>query len=63
MRQVQNEYDLKINSQVPRDKFDAIVLAVAHKEFLDLDFNSLKSTNGIIYDVKGVLEDLSNARL
>ena len=63
INEVQNEYDLKINSQVPRDKFDAIVLAVAHKEFLDLDFNSLKSTNGIIYDVKGVLEDLSNARL
>ena len=37
-------------------KFDAIVLTVAHNEFLKLDLNSLLNSNGVIYDVKGILE-------
>ena len=35
--------------------FDAIVLGVAHKEFLNLDLNSLKKKVAIVYDVKGIL--------
>lgn len=37
-------------------KFDAIVLGVAHKEFLNMDLNPLKKETAIVYDVKGVLE-------
>lgn len=38
-------------------KYDAIVLAVAHKEFLNLDYKQLKnSQRAIIYDIKGVLD-------
>src|SRR5690554_6368967 len=36
-------------------KFDAIVLGVAHKEFLSLDLNALKKEQAIVYDVKGIL--------
>ena len=37
-------------------QFDAVVLAVAHKEFVTLDIRSfLKNENGVVYDVKGVL--------
>lgn len=36
-------------------EFDAVILTVAHQEFLDIDFNSLIKKNGIVYDVKGVL--------
>lgn len=35
--------------------FDAIVLGVAHKEFLNLDLAALKKENAIVYDVKGIL--------
>lgn len=39
-------------------KFDSIILAVAHKEFLEIDYNSLKkSKSSIIYDIKGVLDN------
>src|SRR5690606_8121634 len=38
------------------EDFDAIVLGVAHKEFLNLDLNPLKKETAIVYDVKGVLE-------
>lgn len=39
----------------PTTKYDAVVLGVAHKEFLNLDLQSHLNKNGIIYDVKGVL--------
>src|SRR5690606_33678383 len=41
-------------------KYDAIVLGVAHKEFLELDLNALKKESGVVYDVKGILEGSDN---
>lgn len=41
-------------------KYDAIVLGVAHKEFLELDLEALKKENGVVYDVKGILEGSDN---
>jgi len=44
--------------------YDAIVLAVAHNEFKNIDIVSLKNTGSIIYDVKGFLpQELVDARL
>lgn len=38
-------------------RYDAIILAVAHDIFLSLDYNSLKnSENSIIFDIKAVLD-------
>ena len=37
-------------------RFDAIILTVAHKEFLDLNLNDFLKENGVIYDVKGILK-------
>lgn len=45
-------------------KFDAIILAVAHSEFTDLNITELRSENGVVYDCKGVLgKDIVDARL
>jgi len=45
-------------------KYDAIVLTVAHQEFLNLPYTSLKAENGIIFDIKSVLDrTLVDARL
>ena len=52
---VRDEYDIAITNEVPRGKYDAIIHAVAHKEFLEMDLLSLKNEKGVIYDVKGVL--------
>jgi UDP-N-acetyl-D-glucosamine/UDP-N-acetyl-D-galactosamine dehydrogenase len=54
--EVIHEYNLETTKHLPSKKFDAIVLGVSHKEFLSLDFESLKKENSIIYDVKGVLK-------
>jgi len=44
--------------------YDAIVLTVAHQEFLTLPFANLKAENGIIFDIKSVLDrTLVDARL
>ncbi|WP_411032148.1 nucleotide sugar dehydrogenase [Spongiimicrobium sp. 3-5] len=54
--EVKHEYDLTTTRQLPNEKFESIVLCVAHKEFLGLDFNGLLKDNGILYDVKGILD-------
>src|SRR5690606_937766 len=55
--EVKHEYDLDCCEELDQTKkFDAIVLGVAHSEFLGLDLSSIKQKNSILYDVKGVLE-------
>ncbi|WP_010522215.1 nucleotide sugar dehydrogenase [Aquimarina agarivorans] len=61
--EVKQEYDLDTTNILPNRKFDAIVLTVAHKEYLDLDLKSLLVPNGILYDVKGILEGEVEGRL
>ena len=58
--EVHHEYNIWSTNEVPNAKFDAIVLGVAHKEFLDMDFSFLRKENAILYDVKGVLKNSDN---
>ena len=58
--EVDHEYKLECQNTIPNKKFDAIVIGVAHKEFLDIDFSFLKKENAILYDVKGVLKNSDN---
>lgn len=53
---VKHEYEVDVTNEIPAERdFDAVILAVAHQEFLSLDVHSLVKGNGVIYDVKGVL--------
>ncbi len=61
--EVQHEYNLETTKQLPEGKFDAIVLTVAHNEFLKEDLNALLKPNGVLYDVKGILKEPVNGRL
>jgi UDP-N-acetyl-D-galactosamine dehydrogenase len=61
--EVLHEYGLLTSQQQPTNTFDAIVLGVAHTEFLNLNFNPLKNKNCIVYDVKGILGDLADGKL
>ncbi|MEN2436795.1 nucleotide sugar dehydrogenase [Weeksellaceae bacterium A-14] len=60
--EVEHEYGLKTVNTVPEGKFDAVVLAVSHDEFKSLNLENLLNSNGIIYDVKGVLKGSSNMK-
>jgi len=61
--EVKHEYNLITSTQLPEETFDAIVLGVAHKEFLNLNFQNLKATNAIVYDVKGILKNQADGKL
>ena len=61
--EVKKEHGIDLVSELA-STYDAIVLTVAHQEFLNLPFASLKAENGIIFDIKSVLDrTLVDARL
>lgn len=49
------EYDVEVLNNLPDKKFDTAILAVAHKQFIDLDVLSLLKDNHVVYDVKSFL--------
>jgi len=61
--EVKHEYGLDLIKEVKK-QYHAIVLAVGHQLFNRLDWNAIKFTNSVIYDVKGILaKDKITARL
>ena len=61
--EVLHEYKIISNPYLPNKKYDAIILGVAHQEFLNIDFQSLKKENTVIYDVKGILGNIADGKL
>lgn len=52
-----HEYNIQIEKNLDDEvKYDAIILAVAHKEFLSINLKKHLNENGVIYDVKGILD-------
>ena len=61
--EVKKEHGIDLVAELGTN-YDAIVLTVAHQEFLNLPYASLKAENGIIFDIKSVLDrTLVDARL
>ena len=61
--EVLHEYGLECTTQLLHnpstqslEKYDAVVLGVAHDEFLNLDLNLSLKDNAVVYDVKGILQ-------
>src|SRR5699024_6633375 len=58
--EVEQEYGItalnKI-TEVPTHCFDAVVLTVAHQEFVTQNMNAFTADTAVIYDVKGILEE------
>ena len=53
-------------SEMPKGKFDAAIVAVAHKQFRDndVDWENLLEKNHVIFDVKCILpRDMVDGRL
>ncbi|WP_407533724.1 nucleotide sugar dehydrogenase [Elizabethkingia miricola] len=61
--EVKHEYMLEMTNTLPDEKFDALILGVAHKEFLEIDLNNLAKENAVLYDVKGVLKQKTDGKL
>ena len=61
---VKREYGLDIETELPANRYEAIVLAVAHEKFRDIRIGELKAENAVVYDVKNMLpHELSDGRL
>jgi UDP-N-acetyl-D-galactosamine dehydrogenase len=61
--EVRQEYGIDVVNVLPVGPFAAVILAVAHKEFLSLDVRSF-APNGIVYDVKSILpREIIDSRL
>lgn len=61
--EVKKEYNLITTNELPLEQFDAVILGVAHEQFITLDFSLLQKENSLLYDVKGVLGAKADGRL
>lgn len=54
--EVSAEYGIPMAESLPSGKvFDAIILAVAHQEFLEMDIRTMGRENAVLFDVKAAL--------
>lgn len=62
--EVKHEYGIDCSSELDsKSKFDALILGVAHNEFLEIDTTSILKETNVIYDVKGFLKTEVDGRL
>ncbi|WP_333575890.1 nucleotide sugar dehydrogenase [Sphingobacterium sp.] len=55
--EVKHEYGVEILDSIKDgDKYDAIVVAVSHKEFVTMDLNALKNNKSVVFDLKACLD-------
>ena len=57
--EVMHEYGVAIVNELPAHKSDAVVLAVAHEQFADLNPDNLLKPAHVIYDVKGFWKNVA----
>jgi UDP-N-acetyl-D-galactosamine dehydrogenase len=66
-QEVQHEYGITLSPRPngsQKAAVDAVVLAVAHDKFRDLDFSKFSKKNVVIFDIKAFLsQDLIDGRL
>ena len=64
VKQFYNLVSFKDSTQIDLCQYDAIVLAVAHREFKDFDIIKHRKSNTVVFDIKGILpRDLVDGRL
>lgn len=63
--EVMHEYGIEIENELPKTKkYEAIIIAVAHKQFLSLELKDLTVNNAVIFDTKACLDrKIVDARL
>lgn len=62
--EVKHEYGITCHPELVEGEYDAVVLAVAHNEFKNLNLESLCKPNRVIYDIKGFFDrGIADARL
>jgi UDP-N-acetyl-D-galactosamine dehydrogenase len=61
---VKEEYGITITNKLDDKDYEALIIAVAHKEFLEIDYNAYKSNGTVIFDTKSFIDRaLTDGRL
>ncbi len=59
-----HEYGIDVTNELPTEKFDALIMGVAHNEFKELNVTDFVKDSHVIFDVKGTLpKEIVDARL
>ena len=53
---VKYEYGIELINELPAEKYDTVVLAVAHDNFINMNVESLLNELNVFFDVKGVFD-------
>ena len=56
--EIRHEYgfaSIKDIKKIKKGAYDAIVLAVSHREFAEFDLDAYKTPNAVVFDIKGLL--------
>lgn len=53
-----DEYGMELHNNILEKSYDAVILAVVHSKFDELDIAKITKSNSIVYDVKGFLKIL-----
>ena len=56
-QEVHHEYGVVSSKTIPAGEYQAAILAVAHREFADIDFGKTLSNQSVLFDVKGILSN------
>jgi UDP-N-acetyl-D-galactosamine dehydrogenase len=58
-----HEYGIDLLNELPHQKFDAVILAVAHNQFKEINFDTIVNGHSVVYDVKGMLNSNIDGKL
>jgi UDP-N-acetyl-D-galactosamine dehydrogenase len=60
----ENEYGVKVLTELPTNKFDSVILAVAHDKFKDISVKEFLKGEGVVFDIKNFLnKEIIDGRL
>ncbi|MES2828429.1 MAG: nucleotide sugar dehydrogenase [Bacteroidota bacterium] len=61
---VKSEYDISLLPELSNTNYKAVIVAVAHNEFLKIDYKIYKDQGAVIFDIKSFIDrNLADARL
>lgn len=63
-KEVKEIYQIDLIKSIQIEKYQALIITVAHQEFMNIDYKAFKNNNAVIFDTKSVIDrTFADARL
>jgi UDP-N-acetyl-D-galactosamine dehydrogenase len=63
-KEIKKEYKIDVIHQIDAQKYQAVIIAVAHSQFHNIDFSLFKANNAVVFDTKSIIDrNFVDARL